>query len=97
MNETYLSNVALISTFYEEKRNYFDVYLPFIVKSLEGHEVCSLEEILGNLKEIFQFGLPISVLKTVLQENDAKYFQLRKHTTNWEIALTPAGKDSYLE
>ena len=92
MNEMYLSNVALVSTFYDEKKNYFDVYLPFIVKSLNGQEVCNLEQILHNLKQIFQFGLPISVLKTIVHENEGKCFQSQRKASNWEIVLTDSGK-----
>jgi hypothetical protein len=57
MDLSYLSNVALVSTFYEQNRNYFDVYLPFIVKSLENTPICNLEQILENLHGIFQLRL----------------------------------------
>lgn len=95
MDEIYLSNVALMSTFYEEKKNYFDVYFPFIVKSLSGQELCNLEQILDNLREIFQFGLPISVVKTIIQEHEGKAFQSQRRTGNWEISLTERGKEIF--
>ena len=93
MDLSYLSNVALVSTFYEQNRNYFDVYLPFIVKSLESTPICKLEQVLENLYGIFQFNLPINVLKTIIDENEGKTLSSKRKSSNWEICLTTSGKE----
>ena len=92
MDQT-LSSIALLSTFYEEGKNYFDVYLPFIIKSCPDVGTVDLSEIGATLRASFGFELPINVTKTILAENANSHFDLRKDSrANWDVSLTQSGR-----
>ena len=88
-----LSKIALMSVFYEEKKSFFEVYLPFIIQICRQKEINKLSEIESQIEKIFGFKLLINTIKAILTENEYKYFQLKKPArSDWEIVLNEDGK-----
>jgi hypothetical protein len=88
-----LINVAIVNTFYEEKKNLLDTYYPFVLKAFNDRHICNLKDISDTVKSIFDFELPINSIKNILIKNSIVFQSNKKSKSEWEICLSDAGKN----
>ena len=88
-----LINTALVSTFFERKRNYFDIYLPFIIDvfEIDKQEEFNIEEISKKLKNN-NIELPINSLKNIITNNKI-IFNIRKESKLMYVSLLEKSKE----
>lgn len=90
--ENKLVNVAIANAFYEERKNLLDTYYPFVIKSFNEKNICSLDDISKTIKSFFDIELPINTIKNILSKNQST-FQIKKETkARWNISLSRPGQ-----
>ena len=90
--DNFLINIALASSFYEEKRNPLDTYFPFVLNAFVKTEIIELKELSDNLKSNFKIDIPLYSIKNIINRNSI--FSIKKESkTKWFISLTSNGKD----
>jgi hypothetical protein len=95
--ERKLINIAIVNTFFEEKRNLLDSYYPFILKSFSDRSVCSLKDVSESIKNVFDFELPINSIKNILSRNPLVFQSIKKSKSEWEISLSSSGKTELIK
>lgn len=89
--ERKLINIAIVNTFFEEKKNLLDTYYPFVLKSFVNKKICNLKDISDTIKSVFDFELPINSIKNILSKNPTVFQSIKKSKSEWEISLSNIG------
>lgn len=89
---------AIVSALLEEKKNYLDIYFPFILRCFKEENCGSLGEIHVLLKELFTIDFPINSIKDLISRYNKKTFVAKKNSkSDWDIELTSEGRSELNE
>ncbi len=81
-----LINYALIKSFYEEKRDYIDIFVPFLLKVLiNENKPLKIETIQTDFKNLFDMDIPIYTLNTIISRaKKLEYISMQNEYYNIE-------------
>jgi hypothetical protein len=83
-----LYTYALVSTLYNEKGDYIDCFLPFVVSVIDSKISNTLDELQGRVKEKYGLEIPAHSLKTILTRGTRKDYAAVDHK---QYSLTDKG------
>ncbi|MDC7243778.1 MAG: hypothetical protein PQJ44_07620 [Sphaerochaetaceae bacterium] len=96
--DNFLTNIALANALYEENKNYFDAYFPFILKLFIESKTHNLKNISEKLKDNYDIELPIHSIQNILIEKDKDIIQINKSIKkNWVVCLSDKGTKELAE
>jgi len=87
-----LINYALVKSIYEEKKDYINIFIPFVLKVLDKENIdFNIEIIQNKLSKSFEISIPLYTIKTIINKSRKKdYCDILK---DGKIILKENGKN----
>jgi len=86
-----LVNIALVSAFYEERKNLLDTYYPFLLETFDSRSINTIQEISERIKSIYDIELPINSIKNLISRFREQFQVNKADRSNWSVEISKEG------